>query len=174
MAVIPPRPELDHPTGQGHRDLLVALADGRCLELSYPLLEIRAAVATEIRGFRWMGSQGKHARVQPERSCDGEGMFLSVPQTSVSPDRMPNRVARLLAVLAVQPRYLPSKIPFVRRRDFCATNIRRGEERASAEASALEVSGKGQCDADNMDETDISLDGKTPANTIPKIGFPLQ
>ena len=67
---------------------------------------------------------------------------------------MPNRVARLLAVLAVQPRYLPSKIPFVRRRDFCATNIRRGEERASAEASALEVSGKGQCDADNMDETD--------------------
>jgi hypothetical protein len=67
---------------------------------------------------------------------------------------MPNRGARLLAVLAVQPRYLPSKIPFVRRRDFCATNIRRGEERASAEASALEVSGKGQCDADNMDETD--------------------
>ena len=67
---------------------------------------------------------------------------------------MPNRVARLLAVLTVQPRYLPSKIPFVRRRDFCATNIRRGEERASAEASALEVSGKGQCDADNMDETD--------------------
>jgi len=64
---------------------------------------------------------------------------------------MPNSVARLLAVLAVQPRYLPSKIPFVRRRDFCATNIRRGEERASAEASA---SGKGQCDADNMDETD--------------------
>jgi hypothetical protein len=55
---------------------------------------------------------------------------------------MPNRVARLLAVLAVQPRYLPSKIPFVRRRDFSATNIRRGEERASAEASALEVSGK--------------------------------
>ena len=67
---------------------------------------------------------------------------------------MPNRVARLLAVLAVQPRYLPSKIPFVRRRDFCATDIRRGEERASAEASALEVSGKGQCHADNMDETD--------------------
>ena len=67
---------------------------------------------------------------------------------------MPNRVARLLAVLAVQPRYLPSKIPFVRRRYFCATNIRRGEERASAEASALEVSGKGQCDANNMDETD--------------------
>ena len=67
---------------------------------------------------------------------------------------MPNRVARLLAVLAVQPCYLPSKIPFVRRRDFCATNIRRGEERASAEASALEVSGKGQCDADNMDEPD--------------------
>jgi Ni,Fe-hydrogenase I large subunit len=99
---------------------------------------------------------------------------------------MPNRVARLLAVLAVQPRYLPSKIPFVRRRDFCATNIRRGEERASAEASALEVSGKGQCDANNMDETDerqVSrnvrywhladrnaddepLDGKTPANTV--------
>src|SRR6478736_5472024 len=81
-------------------------------------------------------------------------MFLSVPQTSVFRDRMPNRVARLLAVLAVQPCYLPSKIPFVRRRDFCATNIRRGEERASTEASALEVSGKGQCDADNMDETD--------------------
>ena len=69
---------------------------------------------------------------------------------------MPNRVARLLAVLAVQPRYLPSKIPFVRRRDFCATNIRRGEERASAEASALEV----------WTRLAISLDGKTPANTI--------
>ena len=80
-------------------------------------------------------------------------VFVGPPNTRFPrPDA--NRVARLLAVLAVQPRYLPSKIPFVRRRDFCATNIRRGEERASAEASALEVSGKGQCDADNMDETD--------------------
>src|SRR5262249_2233153 len=82
VTVVPPRPQLDHPTGQGHGDLLVALADGRCLELSYPLLEIRAAVAPKICRFRWVSSQGKRAKGQPERSCDGDaaGRFCQSPK----------------------------------------------------------------------------------------------
>jgi hypothetical protein len=65
----------------------------------------------------------------------------------------------------VQPRYLPSKIPFVRRRDFCATDIRRGEETASAEASALDRE-KVNVTLIMWTRLTISLDGKTPANTI--------
>src|SRR5262249_43912904 len=84
-AVVPPRPELDHPTGQGHGHLLVALADRRCLELRHPLFEIRAAVVPKICRLRWVGAQGKWG--QPERSCDGDatGCFCQSPEHPYSP-----------------------------------------------------------------------------------------
>ena len=82
VAVVPPRSQLDHPTGQGHGDLLVALADGRRLELSYPLFEIRAAVATKIRGLGRAGAHGETAKRHPKRGCDGDaaGCFCQSPK----------------------------------------------------------------------------------------------
>src|SRR4029079_13465342 len=72
VAVVPPGSELDHPTGQGHRDLLVALADGGRFELRYPLLKIRAAVTTEIRALGGRGAHGETAKRHPKRGCDGD------------------------------------------------------------------------------------------------------
>src|SRR3990172_5490972 len=47
MPVVPNVHGLDDPTRKGHRDLLVALADGRRFKLGHPLLEIRAAITAE-------------------------------------------------------------------------------------------------------------------------------
>ena len=82
VAVVPPGPELDHPTGQGHRDLLVALADGRRFELRDPLFEIRAAVTTEIRGLGRRGAHGETAKRHTKRGCDGDaaGCFCQSPK----------------------------------------------------------------------------------------------
>ena len=98
VAVIPPRPELDHPTGQGHRDLLVALADGRCLELRYPLLEIRAAVTTEIRGLgrTWRSWRNRQASSRAQLRWRCGWMFLSVPQTCPSPPSLINCLIQTL------------------------------------------------------------------------------
>src|SRR5262249_16421896 len=54
VTVVPPSSQLDDPTGNRHGHLLIALADGRGFEFGHPLLEIRAAVAPQIRSFGWM------------------------------------------------------------------------------------------------------------------------
>src|SRR5262245_17081107 len=52
VPIIPPVHGLDDPTGERHRHLLVALADGRRFELGHPLLKIRAAIAAEVSRLR--------------------------------------------------------------------------------------------------------------------------
>src|SRR5262245_19178108 len=48
VPIIPPVHGLDDPTGERHRHLLVALADGRRFELGHPRLKIRAAIAAKV------------------------------------------------------------------------------------------------------------------------------
>src|SRR4029079_8524841 len=82
MPVIPPVEALDHPTGEGHGDLLVALADGRRLKLRHPLLKIRAAIAAKISGSRRRRLECEPANHQAECGCDGDaaGCFCQSPK----------------------------------------------------------------------------------------------
>src|SRR5690606_8863292 len=51
-AVVPEHELLRDLARDGHRDLAVALTDGRCLKFGNPLLEVSAAITTEVRGGR--------------------------------------------------------------------------------------------------------------------------
>ena len=62
VVVVPPHDLLGNPTGDGQRDLAVALAGRRGFELCDALFEISAAVTPEIGGGRAAG--GKPANQQ--------------------------------------------------------------------------------------------------------------
>ena len=72
LTVIPPVHRLHDPTGEGHRHLLVALADGRRFKIGHPLLEICAAVAPEVRSFGGMSAHGEPAERHAKCGCDGD------------------------------------------------------------------------------------------------------
>src|SRR4029079_2052866 len=82
FTIVPEVDRLGHPTGEGHRDLLVALADGRCFQFRHPLLEIRAAVAPEVCSFGRIGAHGETAKRHAKCSCDGDaaGCFCQSPK----------------------------------------------------------------------------------------------
>src|SRR5262245_10561235 len=82
VPIIPPVHGLDDPTGERHRHLLVALADGRRFELGHPLLKIRAAIAAEVSRLRGGRLECEPAKRQAKCGCDGDaaGCFCQSPK----------------------------------------------------------------------------------------------